>query len=72
MRPHIAKLDSFETRFIQSRTLARIFADTAKRAADFKQLASVHGVTVKEIFWTLGQYDVIVIVETRWRWRRWP
>ena len=39
--------------------------NTAKRAEDFKQLASVHGVTVKEIFWTLGQCDVVVIVEAR-------
>ena len=37
--------------------------NTAKRAEDFKLMASAHGVTVKEIFWTLGQYDVVVVVE---------
>jgi uncharacterized protein with GYD domain len=39
--------------------------NTAKRADDFKLMASAHGVTVKEIFWTLGQYDVVLVVEAR-------
>jgi uncharacterized protein with GYD domain len=39
--------------------------NTAKRAEDFRLMASAHGVTVKEIFWTLGQYDVVVIGEAR-------
>jgi uncharacterized protein with GYD domain len=39
--------------------------NTAKRAEDFRLMASAHGVTVKEIFWTLGQYDVVVIAEAR-------
>jgi uncharacterized protein with GYD domain len=39
--------------------------NTAKRAEDFKLMASAHGVTVKEIFWTLGQYDVVLVVEAR-------
>ena len=39
--------------------------NTAKRAEEFKLMGTVHGVTVKEIFWTLGQYDVVVIVEAR-------
>ena len=39
--------------------------NTAKRAEDFKLMASAHSVTVREIFWTLGQYDVVVIVEAR-------
>ena len=37
--------------------------DTAKRAEEFREMAIGHGVTVKQIFWTLGQYDVVVIVE---------
>ena len=39
--------------------------NTAKRAEDFRLMASAYGVTVKEIFWTLGQYDVVVIGEAR-------
>ncbi|MGZ9072768.1 MAG: GYD domain-containing protein [Rhodoplanes sp.] len=39
--------------------------NTATRAEEFKQMATRHGVTVKEIFWTLGQYDVVVIVDAR-------
>ena len=37
--------------------------DTAKRAEAFKALAKKHGCTVKEIFWTLGQYDIVTIGE---------
>ncbi|MFO1098251.1 MAG: GYD domain-containing protein [Xanthobacteraceae bacterium] len=37
--------------------------NTAKRAEDFKLMASAYGVTVRAIFWTLGQYDVVVIVD---------
>ena len=37
--------------------------DTAKRAETFKQMANKLGVTVKEVLWTLGQYDVVVIAE---------
>ncbi len=38
--------------------------DTVKRAEAFKEAAKKSGVTVKDIYWTLGQYDVISIVET--------
>ena len=37
--------------------------DTAKRGEAFKQSAKKHGATVKELFWTLGQFDVVTIVE---------
>lgn len=37
--------------------------DTTKRADAFKTLAKSHGATVREIFWTLGQYDIIAIVD---------
>ena len=37
--------------------------DTTKRAEAFKQSAKKHGATVKELFWTLGQFDVVTIVE---------
>ena len=37
--------------------------DSPKRAEAFKQMAKTFGVTVKELFWTLGRYDVVTIVE---------
>ncbi|MGA8292688.1 MAG: GYD domain-containing protein [Rhodoplanes sp.] len=37
--------------------------DTAKRAETFKHMANKLGATVKEILWTLGQYDVVAIAE---------
>ena len=41
----------------------RAVKDTAKRAEKFKELAKQHGATVKDLYWTLGQYDVVAIVE---------
>ena len=37
--------------------------DTAKRAKGFRDLAKGMGVTVKDIFWTFGSYDVVVTME---------
>jgi uncharacterized protein with GYD domain len=37
--------------------------DTTKRAEAFKNKAKKCGATVKEQFWTLGQYDSVAIVE---------
>ena len=37
--------------------------DTIKRADAFKDLAKVTGVTVKDIYWTLGQYDIVAIAD---------
>ena len=37
--------------------------DTLKRAEAFKEMAKKHGVTVKEIYWTQGQYDIVSIME---------
>ena len=37
--------------------------DSPKRAEAFKQMAETFGVTVKELFWTQGQYDIVTIVE---------
>ena len=37
--------------------------DTANRASAYKNLATQLGCTVKEIWWTQGQYDVVSIVE---------
>ena len=37
--------------------------DSAKRAEAFKEAAKKLGVTVKDIYWTLGQYDIVATVE---------
>jgi uncharacterized protein with GYD domain len=37
--------------------------ETLSRAEAFKDMANKSGVTVKEIYWTLGQYDVVSICE---------
>ena len=37
--------------------------ETGKRAKAFRDLAKGMGVTVKDIFWTLGAYDVVVTLE---------
>jgi uncharacterized protein with GYD domain len=37
--------------------------DTVKRAEAVKEVARKHGVTVKDIYWTQGQYDIVTIAE---------
>jgi uncharacterized protein with GYD domain len=37
--------------------------DSPKRAEAFKQMAKTFGVTVKELFWTQGRYDVVTIID---------
>ena len=37
--------------------------DTAKRAKGFRNMAKGMGVTIKDIFWTLGRYDVVLTME---------
>ena len=37
--------------------------DTAKRLEAVRALAKKVGATVKESYWTLGQYDVVAIIE---------
>ena len=37
--------------------------DTTKRAEAFRELATKVGATVKDLYWTLGQYDVVTILE---------
>ncbi|MGA7327568.1 MAG: GYD domain-containing protein [Rhodomicrobium sp.] len=37
--------------------------DTVKRAEAFKEAAAKLGVTVKDLYWTLGRYDFVVTVE---------
>jgi len=37
--------------------------DTTKRADAFKAMAQKAGATVKELYYTMGQYDIAAIVE---------
>ena len=37
--------------------------ESPKRAEAFRQMAKTFGVTVKDIFWTQGRYDIVTIVE---------
>jgi len=41
----------------------RNIKDTVKRAEALKKAGSEMGVTLKEILWTQGQYDIVVIAE---------
>ena len=41
----------------------RAVKDTTKRAEALHGLAKKVGVTVKEVYWTLGEYDVATIIE---------
>ena len=41
----------------------RTVKDTVKRAAAFTDVAKKFGVTTKEVFWTQGRYDIVIIVE---------
>lgn len=38
--------------------------DTTKRADAFKEMAQRAGVTIRDVYWTLGQYDIVAIGET--------
>src|SRR5271165_2084024 len=37
--------------------------DTVKRAEAFKEAAGKFGVTEKDLYWTLGRFDLVVTVE---------
>jgi len=37
--------------------------DTTQRADAFKEMAKKAGATVKEVYWTLGPYDIATIVD---------
>jgi uncharacterized protein with GYD domain len=38
--------------------------DSPKRAEAFKEMAKTFGVTVKELVWTQGRYDVVSFIES--------
>jgi len=42
---------------------ARDFKASPDRAANFVKMAKKAGVTVRDIYWTMGAYDVVVIME---------
>jgi uncharacterized protein with GYD domain len=37
--------------------------ETVKRADAFRELAKSSGASVKDIYWTLGQYDIVATVD---------
>jgi len=37
--------------------------ETINRAEQFKEMAKKSGVTVKDIYWTLGRHDIVVICD---------
>jgi uncharacterized protein with GYD domain len=37
--------------------------ESPKRAEAFRQMAETFGVTVKDIFWTQGRYDIVIVIE---------
>jgi uncharacterized protein with GYD domain len=41
----------------------RSVKDTTKRVEIVKEMAKKVGATVKEVYWTMGQYDVATIVD---------
>ena len=41
----------------------RSVKDTTKRVETVKAAAKKLGITVKEVYWTLGQYDTVLIAE---------
>jgi uncharacterized protein with GYD domain len=42
---------------------AKTAKDSPRRAEAFRQMAQTFGVTVKDIFWTQGRYDIVTVVE---------
>jgi uncharacterized protein with GYD domain len=41
----------------------RAAKDSPKRAEAFKKMAETFGISVKELFWTQGRYDVVTVLE---------
>jgi len=54
---HFVVLANFTQKGIQG------FKETAKRADSFRDAAKRMGVTIKDIFWTLGVFDVVLTME---------
>ncbi|ABF10949.1 uncharacterized protein with GYD domain [Cupriavidus metallidurans] len=43
----------------------RTVKETTKRAAAVRELGAQLGVQVKDVFWTLGKYDVVLTLEAQ-------
>jgi uncharacterized protein with GYD domain len=41
----------------------RNFRDTAQRAEDFTKLVEGSGGTVRELLWTVGEYDIVCVAD---------
>jgi uncharacterized protein with GYD domain len=41
----------------------RNVSDTVHRRGQADQLAQKHGATIEEVYWTVGPYDIVTIVE---------
>jgi len=41
----------------------KVAKESPKRAEAFRQMAQTFGVTVKDIFWTQGRYDIVAVTE---------
>ena len=41
----------------------RAVKDTTKRAKAFREMAGKMGVQIKDIYWTLGKFDVVTVME---------
>lgn len=41
----------------------RSVKDTTKRADAFRELAKGSGANIKDIYWTLGQYDIVAVAD---------
>jgi len=41
----------------------RNFRDTAQRAADFSRLVESAGGKVRELLWTVGEYDIVCVAD---------
>ena len=41
----------------------RTVKDTTKRADAFRELAKGSGANIKDIYWTLGQYDIVAVAD---------
>jgi uncharacterized protein with GYD domain len=37
--------------------------ESPQRAKAFRDMAKKHGVTVRDLYWTMGQYDLVTITE---------
>jgi len=42
----------------------RVVKDTTKRADLAKEIGAKFGVTMREIYWTQGQYDIVTLCES--------